>query len=241
MSSVTLDTSASALDQLKTINLMAQSTKSTTAGRIGLLNGKVVKFNTHLSERLFGPAKSQDMVQSCNDLRAHLCGLLKNVLTKPEDANLLAKLTSQIGEVDEGKQPMNLLNRSVVASVIKEVETALQKNDVVKMNREEYEEYCEGRDERPTTGCGSESKKAKFITVVTNEKGFKAHTLQAKAEDLEKYASGKDASFKKLQNELPALIKSDYAIEELGVKAGEVEGNEWLSSKDPYATGHRPD
>lgn len=120
MSSVGLTSNGtSALDQLRTINLMAQSSNGKeAAGRIGLLNGRVVKFNTHLGERLFGERKSADMINACNDLRKTLGDLVDKALEG--HAELASELKEKLG--CGPKTSKSLLDRSVVAKVIDQIQ-----------------------------------------------------------------------------------------------------------------------
>ena len=67
------------------------------AGRVGILTGSdgrahVVKFNTNLSERLFGSSKTDYMIDSCNRLRAELVKLADEAgLDDEEMAKIRAK------------------------------------------------------------------------------------------------------------------------------------------------------
>lgn len=89
------------------------------AGRIGILtdsdgNTHVVKFNTKLSERLFGPAKTDYMIDSCNRLRTELIALAKEAgLGDEEMANIRAKLGLSPGS----DKSTTLLDRTVVAQI----------------------------------------------------------------------------------------------------------------------------
>ena len=120
MSSVALNSRATSLEQLQTINRMAQSTKGTATGRIGLLDGHVIKFNTHWQERLFGSSASPEMIRSCDNLRSTICDLIDKTLVG-RDSDLAQSLKAKI-LAGENK---SLLDRSVVASVIQDVENSV--------------------------------------------------------------------------------------------------------------------
>lgn len=108
-------TEENALDQLRAINLMATTIEGEPAGQIGLLGDRVIKFNTHIGERLSSKSgKKEQIVASCNALRRQMYELLDEVL---DDEALCAKLKKQLGACGS-KEP---LERSVVASVIKQV------------------------------------------------------------------------------------------------------------------------
>ena len=89
------------------------------AGRIGIMKGAdgrdhVVKFNTHLGERLFGQRKSTDMVESCNALRTRLVELATQAGLGDDD---VADIKARLG-MDRGGKPTTLLDRKVVAKVV---------------------------------------------------------------------------------------------------------------------------
>lgn len=103
-----------ALDQLKTIDSMARSSSKTIGGNIGMIDGHVVKFNTHWQERLF--SKTTDEMRDASDtLRNTLQNIVKTLLAG-NDAKI-----SQINSMIAGK---GLLQRSVVAKVVDQVAEA---------------------------------------------------------------------------------------------------------------------
>ncbi len=96
------------------------------AGNIGLLNDRVIKFNTHRSER--GGAVTDEMHTSCNDLRLMLARMINFSLGEPSQdpavnarnerikQNLYAKLGLNSNGDPMPSSP--LLERKIVASVI---------------------------------------------------------------------------------------------------------------------------
>ena len=118
---VTLNQNSAALDQLRTINLMAQSSSFSTAGNIGMVGDQVVKFNTHWQERRSGVV-TDGMRDSCQALRKTINSLLSSVIT--DDKDLLANLHAMIGN----QKSTNLLDRKVVAKVIAQVEAHTGEN-----------------------------------------------------------------------------------------------------------------
>ncbi len=99
-------------------------------GNIGLVNGHVVKFNTHWTERR-GTA-TDDMRTSCNQLRTRLGEIAADLLAaKSEDSTVIAEqkrgalaaIRSGLGLDPSGTQVVSksLLDRKVVARVINEL------------------------------------------------------------------------------------------------------------------------
>jgi len=90
---------------------------SVGAGRIGMIDGKVVKFNTHIGERFFGPKADKNMRESCNQLRERLIEITSgmNVSKKTLDA-----IRRKLGLKEDGRSLADapLLSRKDVASVI---------------------------------------------------------------------------------------------------------------------------
>lgn len=85
-------------------------------GRIGMIDGKVVKFNTHIGERLFGAKATDAMFASCNELRKNLWGIAQDMGLESKQ---LEKIKSELGLDKSGSLPTKkLLNRTTVASVI---------------------------------------------------------------------------------------------------------------------------
>lgn len=128
--SIELNRNASAVDQLKAIATMAYGSKEGDAGgagRIGMLNGRVVKFNTHLGERLFGAKADQRMFDSCNTLRRTLSEIARQSLGGT-DEKLLREVNRLLGVADDGQvakgSARSLLDRKVVAAVINKLADA---------------------------------------------------------------------------------------------------------------------
>ena len=114
--SLTLNTGFSSIDQLHEINRMAHSAALKTSGNIGLIGSQIVKFNTHLSERLFSKPTAE-MFESSRAMRETLRGLIGDVLSGPGDAKLKDKL---LAKLDAGGDH-SLLERKVVAKVLDEL------------------------------------------------------------------------------------------------------------------------
>lgn len=128
--SIELNRNASIVDQLKTIASMAYGSREGDAGgagRIGMLNGRVVKFNTHLGERLFGAKADQRMYDSCNNLRRTLSEIARQSLGNTDD-RLLREVNRLLGVADDGQvtkgSARSLLDRKVVATVINKLADA---------------------------------------------------------------------------------------------------------------------
>lgn len=97
------------------------------AGRMGLVKGadgqlRVIKFNTHLGERLFGPKATKSMFEASNDLRDRLLGLADDLHIDEATKTKIKKLLGYKGDV----APKSLLNRKIVAKVV----TMIGGNDV---------------------------------------------------------------------------------------------------------------
>ena len=114
--SIKLDANTSAYQQLAQINEMARSSSKTIAGNLGMINGRVVKFNTHFSERLFSQT-TNDMLAASNAMRDTLKDLIGKVLV--DDQAKIAELCRMI----DGKGNQTLLERKVVAKVIEKAQT----------------------------------------------------------------------------------------------------------------------
>ena len=128
--SIELNRNASAIDQLKTIATMAYGSKEGTAGgagRIGMLNGRVIKFNTHVGERLFGTRTNQQMLDSCNTLRQTISEIARNSLGNGNN-DLLREINRLLGVTDDGQvttaSARLLLDRKIVATVINKLADA---------------------------------------------------------------------------------------------------------------------
>ncbi len=100
-------------------------------GNIGILNGHVVKFNTHLLERM--GSTTDDMRASCDALRMRLSAIAEELLIDPhfqytqESAdrrdNLIASIRRDLGMSADGEkvETRGLLDRTVVAKVVKQL------------------------------------------------------------------------------------------------------------------------
>ncbi len=101
------------------------------AGNIGLINGRVVKFNTHFKERI-GFA-TNDMRTSCNELRTRLVDIARELLDMDSKGAPIAKrmmyserekvfksICKDLGMSADGTEfkTKSLLDRTVVASVL---------------------------------------------------------------------------------------------------------------------------
>ncbi len=104
--------------------------KSGGKGNIGLLNGRVVKFNTHWSER-HGSSTTDEMRKSCDDLREKLRNIISENLTdvsplESEACKMREELYKKLGYDANGQklEPTRtpLLDRKVVASIVSRLE-----------------------------------------------------------------------------------------------------------------------
>ena len=102
-------------------------------GNIGLLDGRVVKFNTHWGER--GGAVSDAMRASCDALRTRLSDIATSLLAAREDADAainaklaraLAKVRAALGMAPDGAAvaTTGLLERKAVAKVLNTIQEA---------------------------------------------------------------------------------------------------------------------
>jgi len=109
-------------------------------GRIGMIDGKPVKFNTHWKERLFGEKATAEMRDSCNQLRKSLYDVAKFVGL---DFATLQRLCKGLGmKVERNEQVLSdgtmfqlgvnmeivdkgLLDRKVVAKFVNELRQGL--------------------------------------------------------------------------------------------------------------------
>ncbi len=102
-------------------------------GNIGMLNGRVIKFNTHRSER--SGEVTNEMLASCNELRLKLAEIARDVLpSRPRQrhpSNAIAKanyekICEDLGVSMDGKTILttSLLDRKVVAKVINDLSRA---------------------------------------------------------------------------------------------------------------------
>lgn len=118
-----------ALAQIAKLAYGSGRTEKTSGGKgnIGILDGRVVKFNTHWRER--GGTPSAEMRASCDALRAQLSGIATAMLAAQPDADAaarakldkaLASVRRELGMDAEGQQVATprLLDRKVVAKVI---------------------------------------------------------------------------------------------------------------------------
>ncbi len=124
-----------ALAQIAKLAYGSGRTEKTSGGKgsIGLLDGRVVKFNTHWRER--GGTPSAEMRASCDALRAQLSGIATALLAAQPgaDAAAQAKLDKALASVrrelglDAAGQPVAtpaLLDRKVVAKVVNTISEA---------------------------------------------------------------------------------------------------------------------
>ena len=102
-------------------------------GNIGLLDGRVVKFNTHWGERR--GEVSEAMRASCNALRTRLSDIATSLLAAHEDADAainaklaraLAKVRATLGMAPDGESvaTTRLLDRKAVAKVLNTIQEA---------------------------------------------------------------------------------------------------------------------
>ena len=104
---------------LRDIASMAYDTEGGTGaqggeGRIGMIGGRVVKYNTHRSERLFGTWKSQEMIDGANAVRDEL---LRIATEKYKGQDTINAVKSWLGWKGKDK-PTSLLDRKIVAQVV---------------------------------------------------------------------------------------------------------------------------
>ena len=103
------------------------------SGNIGILDGRVVKFNTHWGERR--GATSDAMRESCNALRTRLSEIATSLLAARDDADAatnaklalaLAKVRAKLGMAPDGAAvaTTRLLDRKAVASVLNTIQEA---------------------------------------------------------------------------------------------------------------------
>ena len=102
-------------------------------GNIGIFDGRVVKFNTHWSER--GGDATEAMRASCNALRMRLSDIATSLLAAREDADAainaklaraLAKVRAALGMAPDGAAvaTTGLLERKAVAKVLNTIQEA---------------------------------------------------------------------------------------------------------------------
>ena len=113
--SIQLNSNSAAFEQLAAINAMAQSSTGKIAGNMGLVGGRIIKFNTHFSERLFG-STTEAMRAASDDLRVVLKDLIGKVMLGDR-----AK-TEELCRMIDGKGDRSLLDRKVVAKVIEKAQ-----------------------------------------------------------------------------------------------------------------------
>ncbi len=104
------------------------------AGNIGLLNGHVVKFNTHLGERM-GSTTTDNMRESCDNLRRYLGAIAADLLLAPSESKeavdkkseVYASICKDLGLKMDGKtiEAKGLLDRTVVAKVLNKFNLAM--------------------------------------------------------------------------------------------------------------------
>lgn len=98
--------------------------KSGGAGNIGLMDGKVVKFNTHRDDR--GGAVTQEMKHSCDALRLQMYELVKSAYKGVDGEKTTAQLSTirqQLGIAVDGQiVSKKLLDRTTVATIVNQLE-----------------------------------------------------------------------------------------------------------------------
>ncbi len=123
------------LSQIAKLAYGSGSTEKTSGGKgnIGILDGRVVKFNTHWRER--GGAVSEEMRASCNELRLKLSGIATAMLAASPNATpearaslerALANVRRELGLDATGEHVAtdSLLDRKVVAKVVNAIRDA---------------------------------------------------------------------------------------------------------------------
>ena len=106
-------------------------------GNIGIVDGQIVKFNTHWTERL--KSTTDEMRASCDELRRKLGTIAGELLASPgeEDSDVaavkretLANIRRQLGLDPEGQQVVStrLLDRKIVAAVVTQLAEASGRN-----------------------------------------------------------------------------------------------------------------
>ena len=117
-----------ALAQIAKLAYGSGSSERTSGGKgnIGLLNGRVVKFNTHWSER--GGKPSEEMRICCNELRTRLSQIATAMLSNGDNASTraLASVRRALGMDADGNQveTRKLLDRTAVATVMNAIRDA---------------------------------------------------------------------------------------------------------------------
>lgn len=120
-----INLNANSAQQLQELASMAYGHGSTTAGagNIGMIGGHVVKFNTHLSERLFSSGMKADRQASCDALREHLGNLAKTLYGNNVSEGM-TKILADLGINKDGtllQGGKKLLDRKVVAKFVDQV------------------------------------------------------------------------------------------------------------------------
>ena len=106
-------------------------------GNIGIVDGQVVKFNTHWTERL--KSTTGEMRASCDELRHKLGAIAGELLASPGEEGsevavakreMLANIRRQLGLDPEGQQVVStrLLDRKIVAAVVTQLAEASGRN-----------------------------------------------------------------------------------------------------------------
>jgi len=124
------------------------------AGNVGMLNGKVVKFNTHHDDR--GGVATLEMKKSCDTLRLQMYDLVRSAY---DDVNIrgkgaqLAKIRQQLGLSDDGSSVVStkLLDRKTVATIVNQLERNLGRQIWNLRPREAVELSSDGKDTKFST------------------------------------------------------------------------------------------
>jgi len=123
-----------ALDQIAKMAYGSKESEGISGGRgnIGLVDGQVVKFNTHWTERL--KSTTPEMRASCNELRTRLSAIATELLAPVGDNDVnaaakqraLADIRRSLGLDPAGQQVVSrkLLDRTVVAAVVNKLAEA---------------------------------------------------------------------------------------------------------------------
>ena len=113
MSSIKL--SGDAWAKLADIKKLALSSSSSIAGNIGMFNGRAIKFNTHIGERLTS-STTDEMRAASRAMRQELSGIVDDLFKGNEDQ------ISKFKQMFDSGNKTSLLERKVVAKVIEEIE-----------------------------------------------------------------------------------------------------------------------
>lgn len=121
-----INLNANTMSQLRDLAAISYGHGSTKAGagNMGMVNGQVVKFNTHFKERVFTSGPKAEMRASCDALREHLGGIVRDVYGQGQISEGLAKVLRQLGLDESGKSlpgEKGLLDRKIVAKFVDQI------------------------------------------------------------------------------------------------------------------------